>query len=157
VTAARNLYDDSDLGRLIAAKIRALLTVDFSPVLGDIAEIGQLDSIKRIQSTKVGPDGSAWAPWSDSYSKSGKGRSLERRSGDLMGAIDAFVSGSDEVTLHADLPYAARQQFGFNGTDSLGRNVSHPARPYLGLSEQAERDVGDVVARHIVQTFNEAA
>lgn len=155
--SAAEQWDTSDVGRLIAAKIRALLDIDYSPVLGDIGEIGQLDSIRRIQSTKVGPDGQPWQPWSAAYAKSGRGRSLERRTGDLMGAIDYFVSGSDEVTLEAALPYAARQQFGFYGTDSRGAKVSHPARPYLGLSGQAQSDVGQVVARHIVATFQGAA
>jgi phage virion morphogenesis protein len=158
VTAAfAYVYDDSDLGRVIAAKIRALFDIDYSPILGDIGEIGQLDSIKRIQSTKSGPDGKAWAPWSSGYAKSGRGRSLERRSGDLMAAIDYAIQGGDAVMLTADLPYAARQQFGFNGTDSRGRKIDHPARPYLGLSDAARSEIGDIVANHIAQTFRGAA
>lgn len=155
--SAAEQWDTSDVGRVIAEKIRRLLDIDYTPVLGDIGEIGQLDSIRRIQSTKTDPSGQPWRPWSPAYAKSGRGRSLERRSGDLMGRIDYFVSGRDEVTLEAALPYAARQQFGFYGTDSLGRKVSHPARPYLGLSESAQQDVGNVVARHIVNVFNGAA
>ena len=156
-SAAHNYWDDSALVATLRAKLAAVTNPDLSPVLADIGEIGQLDSIQRIQSTKTAPDGSAWAPWSARYAKSGRGRSLERRSGDLMGKVDYFVSGSDEVTLTAELPYAARQQFGFHGTDSLGRKVNHPARPYLGLSDVATRDVGTVVANHIVRVFNEAA
>lgn len=156
MTAAR-AYDDSGLRGILARKLASLASVDFGPVLGAVGEIGQLDSIRRIQSTKVDPDGNAWAPWSERYAASGKGRSLERQSGDLMGAIDHFVSGSDEVTLQAETPYAARQHFGFKGTDSLGRKVDHPARPFLGLSDVAEREVANTVANHIVHVFNEAA
>jgi phage gpG-like protein len=150
-------YDDSALRRKLAAKIRALTNIDYSPILEDIGEIGVRDSINRIQSTKVDPSGNAWAPWSAGYARSGRGSTLEHKSGDLMAAIGSFVSGEDEVTIHADLAYAARQQFGFHGTDSLGRRVNHPAREYLGLSAEAANDVGLAVARHIRDTFNGAA
>lgn len=149
-------WDDSDVIALIARKIRAVTSPDFSPILGDIGQVGQLDSIRRIQSTKVAPDGSAWAAWSDAYARSGRGRSLLRLSGDLMGAVDHRAIGSDTVELYAETPYAARQHFGFNGTDSRGRKVRHPARPYLGLSEQASQDVGAIVADHLIATFEAA-
>ena len=158
VTAAvATQWDDSAVADLIARKIRAITSVDFSPILDDIGQVGQLDSIKRIQSTKVGPNGDAWAAWSAAYARSGRGRSLMRLSGDLMGDIDYRAIGSDQVELRAENPYAARRQFGFSGTDSRGRKISDPARPYLGLSEDAQRDVGDIVADHIIATFNEAA
>jgi phage gpG-like protein len=150
-------WDDSAVADLIARKIRAILSPDFSPILDDIGQVGQLDSIRRIQSTKVGPNGDAWAAWSAAYARSGRGRSLMRLSGDLMGAVDYRAIGNDQVELRAETPYAARQHFGFNGTDSRGRKVAHPTRPYLGLSDEAARDVGDIVADHIISTFNEAA
>lgn len=150
-------FDDSAFRRKLQAKLAALTNIDYSPILADIGDIGVRDSVNRIHSTKVDPSGNAWAPWSSSYARSGRGNSLEHKSGDLMASIDSFVSGPDEVTLHADLAYAARQQFGFSGADSLGRSVSHPARPYLGLSAEASDEVGVVVARHIISAFNEAA
>jgi phage virion morphogenesis protein len=155
--AVRAEWDDTAVADLIARKIRAITSPDFSPILGDIGEVGVLDSIRRIQSTKVGPDGTAWAAWSAAYARSGRGRSLMRLSGDLMGSIDHRAIGSDQVALTAETPYAARRQFGFSGTDSRGRKVTNDhARPYLGLSEEAARDVGDIVADHLISTFEAA-
>jgi HK97 gp10 family phage protein len=38
---------------------------------------------------------------------------------------------SAKVTTGTDLNYAARQEFGFNDTDALGRTYHQPARPYM--------------------------
>lgn len=36
-----------------------------------------------------------------------------------------------EAATGTDVPYAARQEFGFSGVDALGRSYHQPARPYM--------------------------
>lgn len=126
---------EGDFAEKLRAKLLQIQTLDYSPVLGEIGRIAAIGSIDRIKTQKTAPDGSAWAPWSPGYAASGRGDTLLDLGGQLAASIDSFVSGQDEVTVYAERPYAARQHFGFRGTDSAGRSVNHPERPYLGLSD----------------------
>ena len=38
---------------------------------------------------------------------------------------------SVEISVGTNVPYAKRLEFGFSGTDSLGRTYNQPARPYM--------------------------
>ena len=61
------------------------------------------------------------------------GESPHRRSGDLKGSFKFLVkTGIITVSLRVftDNPYAARLEFGFIGTDRLGRNINQGPRPY---------------------------
>lgn len=61
------------------------------------------------------------------------GESPHKRSGDLQGSFKFVVkTGIISVALRVftDNPYAARLEFGFIGTDSLGRNINQGPRPY---------------------------
>lgn len=50
------------------------------------------------------------------------------------------------VTTGTDVEYAARQEFGFNDTDSLGRTYHQSARPYMrpAYDNQREAAVNEV-------------
>lgn len=61
------------------------------------------------------------------------GESPHRRSGDLQGSFKFLVKvGLITVSLRVftDNVYAARLEFGFIGTDRLGRNINQGPRPY---------------------------
>lgn len=57
------------------------------------------------------------------------------KSGDLRDSIQAQpleqANGSYTVGIGSPLPYARRIEYGFNDTDSLGREYHQPAQPYL--------------------------
>ncbi len=70
--------------------------------------------------------------------------------GTLRRSIHTEDRGSHAVSVGTDVPYAARQEFGFAGTDSLGRTYQQSARPYLrpALDEnrtEMEREFADAL------------
>lgn len=97
----------------------------------------------RIRTTKSGPDGSLWAPWSPATvrakQRTGQGGSLLLNSGRLFNSIThQVVAGQVEVTSNA--PYARFLQL---GTSRM------PARPFLGISKDDEGAIAGLVRRHI--------
>ncbi|CAM3169621.1 phage virion morphogenesis protein [Moritella viscosa] len=122
---------------------------------------------RRIQHEKNAPDGTPWAPWSSTYSKTRHGnQSLLMGSGDLDDSIEFFVSG-DKVHVGSPLVYARAHQNGFEGavdvpahtrliTQAFGkvlkfpvyqnvkphqRSALTPQRAFLGLSSANEREL----------------
>lgn len=56
------------------------------------------------------------------------------------------------------VPYAARLEFGFVGTDKKGRTINQPARPYMrrALSEGAKK-AGELARKEAAKTFRKFA
>jgi hypothetical protein len=76
---------------------------------------------------------------------------------DAMGGKDysdigGVISGNDSysVLVGTNLPYARRQEFGFESEDSRGRTYHQPARPHLRAAFDTERDQ---VKDEMVDTF----
>lgn len=113
---------------------RDLYAPPMGPALDAAAGILVASAEMRISNTKTDPSGNAWAPWSPAYASVTRSESLLLGTGRMRGSIDAEVSGPDEVTVFADTPYAARQQWGGGGI---------PSREYLGMSD----DDGDLIAQ----------
>lgn len=67
-------------------------------------------------------------------------------SGELYGSVQYEVEGSEwgEATVGTSTPYARRLEYGFYGTDSLGRHYSQP--PYPFFSRAVEGSQGEFVA-----------
>lgn len=59
--------------------------------------------------------------------------------------IGGQSSGRDfaEVKVGTNVEYAARQEFGFSGADSLGRVYNQPARPYLRPALESEKGAAE--------------
>ena len=100
------------------------------------------------------PDGTSWAPLSEEYAAR-KGRARPR--GEIL-VFDDILRGSlryevvgDELRFGTDRPYGARHQFGFEGPDSLGRNITTPARPWLGLSDGDEDVIIDIIRDYLAE------
>lgn len=68
--------------------------------------------------------------------------------GGLFGSIQADW-GADFVEIGSALEYAAIHQLG--GTAGRGRTVTIPARPYLGLSEAADRSIADLISDYLTE------
>lgn len=60
-------------------------------------------------------------------------------SGDLRDSIAPRKVNEDEWVVETGVPYAAREEFGFVGTDSLGRHYHQAAHPYLTPAAEAHR------------------
>lgn len=90
--------------------------------------------------TKTAPDGAAWVPWSEDYDDTREDRhSLLVEEGDLRDSIASYSTGG-EVHVGSNLIYAAHHQI---GGDEIGSGI--PARPYLGISDEDEIDLADLV------------
>jgi hypothetical protein len=73
----------------------------------------------------------------DAYFQEGTG-ALANSVTQGLNTIALTIGGKGEVDVTVNEPYANRRDFGFHGTDSLGRRYDDPAR---GYSENAITDV----------------
>ncbi|MCW9041740.1 MAG: phage virion morphogenesis protein [Pseudopelagicola sp.] len=90
--------------------------------------------------TKLAPDGTPWEPWSEAYDETREDwHSLLVEEGGLRDSIASYSSGT-EVEVGSNLIYAAHQHF---GGDETGSGI--PARPFLGISDQDESDLRELV------------
>lgn len=119
------------LGRLPAFRM-AELADDAGAVLESAAR-GRFD-------TATAPDGTPWPAWSEAYAATrGSHHGLLVGDGDLRDSIASHATGS-EVRVGSALVYAAIHQL---GGEEVGMAI--PARAYLGLSDEDETDLRDLV------------
>jgi phage gpG-like protein len=128
-------------------------------------QIAQLDIGKRFD-TKTDPDGNAWAPWSISYAATNPPGSLLELTGAMRAAstspsafdVDVHPGGGQVIFTGAGVPEywhyhqhgATRMRFDAEtqafftatGEDVLANEL--PARPFVGLSEEAEIAIVDI-------------
>ncbi len=107
----------------------------------DVGEFLEVSARARISDTKTAPDGTPWAPWSEAYdeTRNHSQHSLLVNRNDLFDSIQNYTSG-DTIRVGTNLVYGAIHQFG-----SAGAEGGIPARPYLGLSREDEREITDLV------------
>lgn len=116
--------------------------------LRDLSELlaGEVESQtrRRVQVEKRSPAGVPWAPWSPSYARTRHGgHSLLRSRGGLLDSLVADAS-ADGFVVGSNLVYAATHQFGRG-------NI--PARPYLGMNRENERDLEVLAAEWLDDYF----
>ncbi|MBN1566238.1 MAG: phage virion morphogenesis protein [Acidobacteria bacterium] len=126
------------------------------------------------------PEGKAWKPLSPRYAawktKHMSGRGILRKSGQLVKTIFTGTTARSAYISTANLPHAARHQYGFNGTETVrahirvahkrrsinvrahsvsafSRHVSIPARPYLGFPPQDQREAAEEIAIEAEKIF----
>jgi hypothetical protein len=64
------------------------------------------------------------------------------------------VPGGARVTIGTEAPQGRRLEFGFVGTDSLGRTFNQPPFPHVGPAvQQAEQDLPEAVKRTIIEVI----
>lgn len=128
----------------LAAAARRLSALDLlrsGSLLDAIGAILESGARRRIGDEKSGPDGAAWAPWSDRYARTRRrAQSLLQSRGDLLDSI-AFDTRAGGVAVGSNLVYAAIHQFGGAEVGKPGL----PARPYLGVSAGDEADIVDAI------------
>jgi phage virion morphogenesis protein len=127
------------------ARLARLSARDLDVLSYEIGSLIEDQTKRRIADEKTAPDGTAWAPWSDSYQQSLKrrnrrtARSLLVGEGDLRDSIQNYTSG-EEVRVGTNLVYGAIHQF---GGEPVGMPI--PPRPYLGLSKENAEEIEDLV------------
>jgi len=105
-----------------------------------------------------GPGGAAWKPLHPMYAPIKRGSGILRASGALMNSISSAVGG-DEVRAGTNRIYARVHQLGavirpkrsrflrFRMANGFWykKQVTVPARIFMGLDQRDERDIGDIL------------
>lgn len=141
---------------------------DMTPIMNEIGAHLRDTTEDRFKTGK-GPDGAAWAPRSPAtlkrYAKLGltPGKVPLTLTGAMSNAIfhsygPTFAEVGSNAIQAAVMQFGAAQgQFGaFIGRDKLGRDHFHhlpwgdiPARPFIGISDQDEADILDIIAESL--------
>lgn len=139
---------------------------DPQPLLQDIAFLGENSTRERFRS-QTGPDGERWKPSLRVQLSGGKTLTRDGHLGDSVGSYAnqrSAVWGVNRI-------YAAIHQFGgairaktsrglrFRIGDrwSTKRQVSIPARPFLGISDGDRQDILDLVENHLAKLVRQSA
>lgn len=112
---------------------------------GPLAEIGEylVSETQERFATSTDPDGNHWAGVQRS------GRPLWDF-GHLMKSIEYQTDGHS-LEVGSDLVYAAIHQFG--GPAGRNKSVTIEARPYLGINQDNEHEIGQILADLILEAF----
>lgn len=133
--------NSANLSSVIEAK-RKQLQAARSTVLEEIGKEEVAITQERIRSSKTGPDGKSWAPWSmatlrQRTRQGSAGRGLLYRTGALLTSI-AYKIEKGALIVYTNIPYAKYLQF---GTPKM------PSRPFIGWGNRINK---------IVERLNEA-
>ena len=146
-----------DLGGITGLRAFANRIENAGPLMRQIGAILVKNTHIRFRRAQA-PDGSGWAALNPAYAASKRGPGILRERGmrgGLMGSIHADT-GDDYALVSPDgRVYAAIHQFGGKITPknanrlvfqlgnrlAFARSVTIPARPYLGISAEDERDI----------------
>lgn len=159
------------------ARMRQALT-HMRPLMRDLGE-HLVETTKRRFDTSTAPDGSPWAPntettylrylgnFNSGFGKDGrinnKGAARAAAKKPLIGETRSlsttinYLPGDSFVEIGSPMVYAAVQQFGaragsFTGGKSPWGDI--PARPFLGLSGEDEVEIGRTVSRYLEGTLD---
>jgi len=134
----------------------AAASVDMTEPMDAIGRALVNGAVERIGTTNVTPEG---APWEPSKRATAKGGKTLHDTGALMRSINAWAS-PHQVAVGTNTPYAAVHQFGaatgslgvWVGNDKHGREMSVlspwgdiAARPYLGISDEEETTIVELI------------
>ncbi|MEM7269517.1 MAG: phage virion morphogenesis protein [Pseudomonadota bacterium] len=126
-----------------AKSLKGLAGFDAAQLMDDASAILESSARARLQEGKASPEGDPWPAWSPAYAKTRRlHHSLLVGEGELLQSIQSFATG-DEARVGSPLVKAAIHQF---GGEEVGK-PNLPARAYLGVSEEDEEDLIDLVER----------
>lgn len=143
--------DAAEFGPAVA-KLAALARFDASDLMSAIGALGESQTRRRIESEKTAPDGSPWPP-------NHTGSSILLESGQhLLGSI-AWIASGDEALWGSSWQFAHVHQDGavikakaapslafmLGGSFVLAKQVTIPARPFIGLSDENRQEIVDLV------------
>lgn len=121
------------------------LNGDLAPLMQAIGSVLEGSTRQRF-ADKESPNGVAWAVLMPSTIKAKNGRSnILVDSGDLIRSI-TFHASSDSVLIGTDRPYGKYHQTGTKKADGSTKMV---ARPWLGLSQQDQFDINDLIVGYL--------
>lgn len=145
-----------DAGAARALDALAAASTDKTELMDEIGRALVSSAVERIGTTNVSPDGVAWDP---SHRAQRDGGKTLHDSGLLMRSINAWAA-PDHVVVGTNVVYAGVHQLGaatgslglWSGTDKNGRDIEVkspwgdiPARPYLGISDEDQATILELV------------
>lgn len=166
MTARATIRIDTDPVVRGLARLRELGR-DLTPVMDEVGAMLVTSTQQRFE-TGTAPDGTPW-PVSGRARRQG-GQTLVD-DGRLRDSI-THDPGADAVTVGTNVVYAAVHQFGatitpesaqalaFPGPDGgtvFAQQVQIPPRPFIGVSDADEAEIGNIVADHVREAFGREA
>ena len=134
---------------------------DLTPLMQEIGE-HLLSTTRERFVSQTAPDGAPWTPLSEDY-KQTKARNAHKiltLFGILRGQLN-YRASKDRVEVGSPTIYAGTHQFGAGvgvfGTTSRGTPIpwgNIPARPFLGVSDDDEREIGALVSDHLASQWS---
>lgn len=123
-------------------------TADTLPLMSDIGAVLESSTRERIEDTKTAPDGTPWV-------SNQAGTSTLLATGRHLRDSVAFIATPSEVQVGAAWEYAhvhqdgavikpksaARLHFMVGGASVFARQVTIPARPFVGVSAEDETEI----------------
>lgn len=141
--------------------LEPILEFEGSELMSVIGAIGESQTRRRIAEEKTSPDGAAWAP-------NLKGTSILVETGQHLLYSIAFTSSTDEAVWGSSWEYAHIHQdgatirpknarylavpaaaFGEGAGVRFAKQVTIPARPFVGLSADNRQEILDVVTDYL--------
>lgn len=131
---------------------------DLTPVFNDVGRMLMRTTRARF-AARGGPDGTPWAPLSETTSETTMARKRRNRGkilvheGELKDSSLSFEGGRGGVLFGSDKIYAGTHQFGRAEQPGLGPflGAAIPARPFIGLSDADEAEIEDSVEGRLRQ------
>lgn len=127
------------------ATLQQRLNGNLTPLMQAIGSVLEGSTRQRF-ADKQSPNGVAWAVLMPSTVKAKNGRSnILVDSGDLIRSI-TFHASNDSVVIGTDRPYGKYHQ---TGTKKANGTTKMVARPWLGLSQQDQFDINDLIVGYL--------
>lgn len=146
--------DAADLDGIFK-KLRPVFDFNAEDLMTAIGSLGDSQTRRRIEDEKTAPDGSPWKP-------NHEGTSILMQSGQHLLASLAWTASADQAEWGATWEYAHVHQngavivpkdakalfFSVGGKPVTAKKVTIPARPFLGISAENEREIIELVTDH---------
>lgn len=122
---------------------------NLAPALGNVGEHLMLTHRDHFDEQRS-PDGDPWQPLSPDYGKrKKKNKDKILRLNDILRDTFAYNVGDESLEFGTNMEYGATHQFG--GTSDMNPRLSAiPARPFLGLSQDDEKEVIEILSDFLV-------
>lgn len=139
----------------IFKKLRPIFDFNADELMTAIGSLGDSQTRRRIEEEKTAPDGTPWKP-------NNEGTSILMESGQHLLASLAWTASSDQAEWGATWEYAHVHQdgavivpkdakalfFSVGGRPITAKKVTIPARPFVGISSENEREIIELVTDH---------
>ena len=122
---------------------------NLAPALGNVGEHLMLTHRDHFDEQRS-PDGTPWQALSPDYAKrKKKNKDKILRLNDILRDTFAYNIGDESLEFGTNLIYAAIQHYG-GASDMPPRLAAIPARPLIGLSDDDEKEVIEILSEFLI-------